>query len=270
MFSSQDIPGGGTDQSPDQGPPAEWHVPEDGESRPLSSVGGGTRTESFDQVEIPSVEGYNQLYVHTGLQDRGSHGRSKEQWHPCTTQVTNNIWTCFRCVTSTLFCFFFSVGQMEDGSVQRDFRKILSLTQVTEALLYFTRSQLEILVVTLHFSCFRKHVQNHIMIRKQIHQEPHFPTFSDCAWTDWAALKNLNWIKMSYLFSLSCCPVGELNEITLWCLHYLLLNNSFTHLCSQKAYHSRLLALSDALQNSLFFRSHEVCLHKETNVHLST
>uniref|UniRef100_A0A671X6E2 Kinase n=1 Tax=Sparus aurata TaxID=8175 RepID=A0A671X6E2_SPAAU len=47
---------------------------------------------------------------------------------------------------------------MEDGSVQRDFRKILSLTQVTEALLYFTRSQLEILVVTLHFSCFRKHV----------------------------------------------------------------------------------------------------------------
>lgn len=166
--------------------------------------------------------------------------------------------------------FFFSVGQMEDGSVQRDFRKILSLTQVTEALLYFTRSQLEILVVTLHFSCFRKHVQNHIMIRKQIHQEPHFPTFSDCAWTDWAALKNLNWIKMSYLFSLSCCPVGELNEITLWCLHYLLLNNSFTHLCSQKAYHSRLLALSDALQNSLFFRSHEVCLHKETNVHLST
>ncbi|XP_036934048.1 inositol-trisphosphate 3-kinase A [Acanthopagrus latus] len=59
---------------------------------------------------------------------------------------------------------------MEDGSVQRDFRKILSLTQVTEALLYFTRSQLEIL----------------------------------------------------------------------------------------KAYHSRLLALSDALKTSVFFRSHEV------------
>lgn len=117
MFSSQDIPGGGIDQSPDQGPPAEWHVPEDGESRPLSSVGGGTRTESCDQVEIPSVEGYNQLYVHTGLQDRGSHGRSKEQWHPCTTQVTNNIWTCFRCVTSTLFCFFFLCGS--DGGRQR-------------------------------------------------------------------------------------------------------------------------------------------------------
>ncbi|KAF1384841.1 hypothetical protein PFLUV_G00124370 [Perca fluviatilis] len=59
---------------------------------------------------------------------------------------------------------------MEDGSVQRDFRKILTLAQVTEALLYFTRSQLDIL----------------------------------------------------------------------------------------KAYHSRLLALSDALKNSLFFRTHEV------------
>ncbi|XP_018515835.1 inositol-trisphosphate 3-kinase B [Lates calcarifer] len=59
---------------------------------------------------------------------------------------------------------------MEDGSVQRDFRKILTLAQVTEALLYFTRSQLGIL----------------------------------------------------------------------------------------KAYHSRLLALSDALTNSPFFRTHEV------------
>uniref|UniRef100_A0A087XU69 Kinase n=1 Tax=Poecilia formosa TaxID=48698 RepID=A0A087XU69_POEFO len=36
---------------------------------------------------------------------------------------------------------------MEDGSVQRDFRKIHSLTQVTEALLYFTRSQLDTLVI---------------------------------------------------------------------------------------------------------------------------
>ncbi|XP_044220535.1 inositol-trisphosphate 3-kinase B-like [Thunnus albacares] len=34
---------------------------------------------------------------------------------------------------------------MEDGSVQRDFRKILSLAQLTEALLYFTKSQLDIL-----------------------------------------------------------------------------------------------------------------------------
>ncbi|XP_037315984.2 inositol-trisphosphate 3-kinase B [Pungitius pungitius] len=58
----------------------------------------------------------------------------------------------------------------EDGSVQRDFRKIMTLAQVTEALLFFTRRQLEIL----------------------------------------------------------------------------------------KAYHSRLLALSDALKNSLFFRTHEV------------
>ncbi|XP_069550556.1 inositol-trisphosphate 3-kinase A isoform X1 [Brachyistius frenatus] len=33
----------------------------------------------------------------------------------------------------------------EDGSVQRDFRKIQTLAQVTEALLYFTRSQLDIL-----------------------------------------------------------------------------------------------------------------------------
>ncbi|XP_056239540.1 inositol-trisphosphate 3-kinase A [Seriola aureovittata] len=59
---------------------------------------------------------------------------------------------------------------MEDGSVKRDFRKILTLAQVTEALLYFTRSELDIL----------------------------------------------------------------------------------------KAYHSRLLALSDALMNSSFFRTHEV------------
>ncbi|XP_024859980.2 inositol-trisphosphate 3-kinase C-like, partial [Kryptolebias marmoratus] len=34
---------------------------------------------------------------------------------------------------------------MEDGNVQRDFRKIQTLTQVTEALLYFTRSQLDTL-----------------------------------------------------------------------------------------------------------------------------
>ncbi|XP_044061072.1 inositol-trisphosphate 3-kinase B [Siniperca chuatsi] len=71
--------------------------------------------------------------------------------------------------TSTLGCRIEGI-MMEDGSVQRDFRKILTLAQVTEALLYFTRSQLDIL----------------------------------------------------------------------------------------KAYHSRLLALSDALKNSLFFRTHEV------------
>ncbi|XP_034400152.1 inositol-trisphosphate 3-kinase B [Cyclopterus lumpus] len=59
---------------------------------------------------------------------------------------------------------------MEDGSVQRDFRKIRTFAQVTEAFLFFTRRQLEIL----------------------------------------------------------------------------------------KAYHSRLLALSDALKNSIFFRTHEV------------
>ncbi|XP_053285269.1 inositol-trisphosphate 3-kinase A [Pleuronectes platessa] len=59
---------------------------------------------------------------------------------------------------------------MEDGSVQRDFRQIKTLAQVTEALLYFTRKQLDVL----------------------------------------------------------------------------------------KAYHSRLLALSDALRNSRFFRTHEV------------
>ena len=44
----------------------------------------------------------------------------------------------------------FSVSQMEDGSVQRDFRKILTLAQVTEALLYFTRSQLDILVSSIY------------------------------------------------------------------------------------------------------------------------
>ncbi|XP_029021455.1 inositol-trisphosphate 3-kinase A-like [Betta splendens] len=59
---------------------------------------------------------------------------------------------------------------MDDGSIQRDFRKILTLAQLTEALLYFTRRQLGIL----------------------------------------------------------------------------------------KAYHSRLLALSDALMNSQFFRTHEM------------
>ncbi|XP_022058974.2 inositol-trisphosphate 3-kinase C-like [Acanthochromis polyacanthus] len=67
---------------------------------------------------------------------------------------------------------------MEDTSVQRDFRKIQTLAQVTEALLYFTGGQLETL----------------------------------------------------------------------------------------RAYHSRLLALSDALKNSLFFRTHEVGLHVEKNV----
>ncbi|XP_028271921.1 inositol-trisphosphate 3-kinase A-like [Parambassis ranga] len=59
---------------------------------------------------------------------------------------------------------------MEDGSVQRDFRKVQTLSQVTDALLYFTRSQLDTL----------------------------------------------------------------------------------------RSYHSRLLALSDALSNSSFFRTHEV------------
>ncbi|XP_032384168.1 inositol-trisphosphate 3-kinase A [Etheostoma spectabile] len=72
--------------------------------------------------------------------------------------------------STSMLGFRIEAIMMEDGSVQRDFRKILTLAQVTEALLYFTRSQLDIL----------------------------------------------------------------------------------------KAYHSRLLALSDALKNSLFFRTHEV------------
>lgn len=46
--------------------------------------------------------------------------------------------------------FMFPVSQMEDGSVQRDFRNTLTLAQVTEALLYFTRSQLDILVRNTH------------------------------------------------------------------------------------------------------------------------
>lgn len=46
--------------------------------------------------------------------------------------------------------FIFSASQMEDGSVQQDCRKILTLAQVTEALLYFTRSQLDILVSFPH------------------------------------------------------------------------------------------------------------------------
>ena len=43
-------------------------------------------------------------------------------------------------------CVFVFVSQMEDGSVQRDFRQIKTLAQVTEALLYFTRKQLDVLV----------------------------------------------------------------------------------------------------------------------------
>lgn len=42
--------------------------------------------------------------------------------------------------------FSSSASQTEDGSIQRDFRKMLCLAQATEALLYFTRSQLDILV----------------------------------------------------------------------------------------------------------------------------
>lgn len=56
----------------------------------------------------------------------------------------------FKCAIFVLLCFF-SVSQMEDGSVQRDFRKILTLAQVTEALLYFTRSQLDILVSSVRY-----------------------------------------------------------------------------------------------------------------------
>lgn len=48
------------------------------------------------------------------------------------------------CATSMLLLF--SVSQMEDGSIQRDFRKIQTLAQVTEALLYFTKNELNILV----------------------------------------------------------------------------------------------------------------------------
>ncbi|XP_030595594.1 inositol-trisphosphate 3-kinase C-like [Archocentrus centrarchus] len=40
---------------------------------------------------------------------------------------------------------------MEDGSVQRDFRKIQTLSQVTEVLLYFTRSQLNTLMLIFNF-----------------------------------------------------------------------------------------------------------------------
>lgn len=46
--------------------------------------------------------------------------------------------------------YIFSASQMEDGSVQRDCRKIQTLAQVTEELLYFTRSQLDILVSFPH------------------------------------------------------------------------------------------------------------------------
>lgn len=38
------------------------------------------------------------------------------------------------------------------------------------------------------------------------------------------------------------------------------LHNNFSYLSLQRAYHVRLLALSDALKNSLFFKSHEVWL----------
>uniref|UniRef100_A0A8C6U8A2 Kinase n=1 Tax=Neogobius melanostomus TaxID=47308 RepID=A0A8C6U8A2_9GOBI len=36
---------------------------------------------------------------------------------------------------------------MEDGNIQRDFRNILTLAQVTEILLFFTRNQLNVLVI---------------------------------------------------------------------------------------------------------------------------
>ncbi|KAK5896944.1 hypothetical protein CesoFtcFv8_010054 [Champsocephalus esox] len=86
--------------------------------------------------------------------------------------VTKSRYLQWRDTTSSTSTLGFRIEgvMMEDGSVQRDFRKILTLAKVTEAMLYFTRSQLDIL----------------------------------------------------------------------------------------KAYHSRLLALSEALKNSLFFRSHEV------------
>lgn len=71
------------------------------------------------------------------------------------------------CHTDTVV-FLFSVSQMEDGSIQRDFGKVRTSAQVTEALLYFTRSQRDILVssmlVTLHQPFFRKHVLHHILI----------------------------------------------------------------------------------------------------------
>lgn len=40
--------------------------------------------------------------------------------------------------------------QMADGSVQRDFKKILTSAKVTEAFLYFTKSQLDILVSSVY------------------------------------------------------------------------------------------------------------------------
>ncbi|KAK5864691.1 hypothetical protein PBY51_015913 [Eleginops maclovinus] len=86
--------------------------------------------------------------------------------------VTKSRYLQWRDTTSSTSTLGFRIEgiMMEDGSIQRDFKKILTLAKVTEAMLYFTRSQLDIL----------------------------------------------------------------------------------------KAYHSRLLALSEALKNSLFFRTHEV------------
>uniref|UniRef100_UPI0037E9829E inositol-trisphosphate 3-kinase A n=1 Tax=Semicossyphus pulcher TaxID=241346 RepID=UPI0037E9829E len=94
---------------------------------------------------------------------------AEEHAQKAVTKLRYLQWRDTTSSTSTLG-FRIEGIMMEDGSVQRDFRKIFTSTQATEALLYFTRSHLDIL----------------------------------------------------------------------------------------KAYHSRLLSLSDALRNSLFFKTHEV------------
>lgn len=47
---------------------------------------------------------------------------------------------------SKFLSLYLCVRQKEDGNVQRDFRNIQTLAEVTETLLYFTKSQLGILV----------------------------------------------------------------------------------------------------------------------------
>lgn len=54
---------------------------------------------------------------------------------------------------SLLLSFYLCARQEEDGNVQRDFRNIQSLAEVTETLLCFTKSQLGILVSLLNYQC---------------------------------------------------------------------------------------------------------------------
>lgn len=120
--------------------------------------------------------------------------------------------------------------------MQRDFRKIMTLAQVTEALLFFTRRQREILVSSTRYEDTAKtSVLNHTTI----------------------STKKNNWIGLAVIL---LCAFHPVYYVPAMCA-----KPTCARLCSQEAYHSRLLALSDALKNSLFFRTHEVGLNADVS-----